>query len=94
VCEQHGFTVVTPLDATVRGSQVSVSAPEGAYGIVQALIARGVVGDFRAPDIARFGCVPLYTRYVDIWDAVQHLRAVLESGEWREPRFAERSAVT
>ena len=78
----------------MRGSQVSFAAPKGAYNMVQALIARGVIGDFRAPDIARFGCVPLYTRFVDIWDAVEHISAVLDSGEWREPRFAARLAVT
>jgi kynureninase len=94
VCAQHGLRVVTPLDPAVRGSQVSISAPDGAYNIVQALIARGVVGDFRAPDIARFGCVPMYIRYVDIWDAVDRLRTVLDSSEWQEPRFAARSAVT
>ena len=94
VCTEHGLRVVTPPEPSVRGSQVSFSAPEGAYNMVQALIARGVVGDFRAPDIARFGCMPLYTRFVDIWDAVGHIRAVLDSAEWREPRFAARSAVT
>jgi len=90
----HGLRIVTPAEPSVRGSQVSFSAPKGAYSMVQALIARGVIGDFRAPDIARFGCVPLYTRFVDIWDAVEHIRTVLDSGEWREPRFAARLAVT
>jgi kynureninase len=94
IAAAHGLRVVTPTEPSVRGSQVSFAAPEGAYNIVQALIARGVVGDFRAPDIARFGCVPLYTRFVDIWDAVEHIRAVLDTGEWREPRFAARAAVT
>ena len=94
VCADHDLRVVTPSEPSVRGSQVSFAAPEGSYYMVQALIARGVVGDFRAPDIARFGCVPLYTRFVDIWDAVEHIRAVLDSDEWREPRFAARSAVT
>jgi len=94
VCADHDLRVVTPSEPSVRGSQVSFAAPEGAYNMVQALIARGVIGDFRAPDIARFGCVPLYTRFVDIWDGVEHIRAVLDSGEWREPRFAARSAVT
>ena len=61
---------------------------------MQALIARGVIGDFRAPDILRFGFTPLYTRFTDVWDAVDRLRAVLVSGEWREPRFAVRTAVT
>ena len=61
---------------------------------MQALIARGVIGDFRAPDILRFGFTPLYTRFVDVWDAVDRLQQVLESGEWRDPRFAVRAAVT
>ena len=61
---------------------------------MQALIARGVIGDFRAPDLLRFGFTPLYTRFTDVWDAVDRLRAVLESGEWRERRFAVRAAVT
>ena len=92
--DAHGMHVVTPRDPARRGSQVSFGLPDGAYNIVQALLARGVVGDFRSPDIARFGCVPLYTRFVDLWDAVEHLREVLETGEWREQRFAERTAVT
>jgi kynureninase len=67
---------------------------EHGYPIMQALIARKVVGDFRAPDILRFGFTPLYVRYVDVWDAVDRLAAVMASGEWREPRFHEVSAVT
>ena len=59
-----------------------------------ALIARGVIGDFRAPDILRFGFTPLYTRFVDVWDAVSQLEEVMTSGEWREPRFNIRAAVT
>ena len=61
---------------------------------MQALIARNVIGDFRAPDTLRFGVTPLYTRFVDIWDAVEHLRDVLASGEWRGARFGQRAAVT
>ena len=64
------------------------------YAIVQALIERRVIGDFRAPDILRFGVAPLYTRFVDVWDAVDRLKDVLESGQWREPRFSVRAAVT
>ena len=84
------LTLVTPREAHQRGSQVSFAHPEGGYPIMQALQARGVIGDFRAPDILRFGFTPLYTRHVDVWDAVEHLHAVLKSGEWREARFHER----
>ena len=90
----HGFTLVTPRDADARGSQVSFAHTADGYAIMQALIARGVIGDFRAPDILRFGFTPLYTRFVDVWDAVERLSQVMTSGEWREPRFSVRAAVT
>jgi kynureninase len=61
---------------------------------MQALIARGVIGDFRAPDILRFGLAPLYTRYVDVWDAVAALAEVLDSRAWDRPEFHRRAAVT
>lgn len=90
-CE--GFGLACPTDARLRGSQVALTHEHG-YPIMQALIARKVVGDFRAPDVLRFGFTPLYVRYVDVWDAVDRLAAVMASGEWREPRFHEVSAVT
>jgi len=93
-CAGHGFTLVTPRDSAARGSQVSISVTADGYAIMQALIARGVIGDFRAPDILRFGFTPLYTRFADVWDAVERLRQVMTSGEWREPRFSVRAAVT
>jgi kynureninase len=93
-CAGHGFTLVTPRDPGARGSQVSFAHGADGYAIMQALIARGVIGDFRAPDILRFGFTPLYTRFVDVWDAVERLRQVMTGGEWREPRFSVRSAVT
>jgi len=93
-CAGHGFTLVTPRDSAARGSQVSISVTADGYAIMQALIARGVIGDFRAPDILRFGFTPLYTRFIDVWDAVERLRQVMTSGEWREPRFSVRAAVT
>ena len=86
--------LVTPLEDALRGSQVSFAHADIAYPVVQALIARGVVGDFRAPDLLRFGFTPLYTRYVDAWDAADHLRAVLETGEWQQPAFQQRRSVT
>ncbi|MEO8281568.1 MAG: kynureninase [Ideonella sp.] len=92
-CAGHGLTLKSPRDAAQRGSQVSF-AHEQAYPLMQALIARGVIGDFRAPDILRFGFTPLFTRFVDVWDAVEQLVEVLHSGEWREARFNQRAAVT
>ncbi|MEU0313331.1 kynureninase [Nocardioides sp. NPDC006273] len=93
-----GFVIESPPEDARRGSQVSLSlgSGEGAYAIVQALIERGVVGDFRAgsPDILRFGVTPLYTRYVDVWDAVDHLVSVMDNDEWRDERFWTRGAVT
>ena len=93
-CAGHGLSLVTPRDDAQRGSQASFARAEGGYPIMQALIARGVIGDFRAPDILRFGFTPLYTRFVDVWDAVEHLRQVLDSGEWQEARFNQKAAVT
>jgi kynureninase len=93
-CAGHGLTLASPRNGRDRGSQVSLAHPTHGYEIMQALIARRVIGDFRAPDILRFGFTPLYTRFTDVWDAVDRLRGVLESGEWREPRFAVRAPVT
>ena len=107
-CAGHGLGLATPRAAAARGSQVSLTrrdpqdtlGPSGAYAIVQALIARGVIGDFRRgdghrhPDILRFGFTPLYTRYIDVWHAVEHLRQVLDHGEWRQAQFQGGHAVT
>lgn len=93
-CAGHDLTLVTPREPDQRGSQVSFAHETAGYAIMQALIARGVIGDFRAPDILRFGLTPLYTRFVDVWDAVDRLEHVLASGEWREPRFSVRALVT
>jgi kynureninase len=93
-CAGHGLTLASPRDDAQRGSQVCFAHADAAYAVMQALIARNVIGDFRAPDILRFGFTPLYTRFVDVWDAVEQLQQVLDSGEWREPRFNQRTAVT
>lgn len=96
----HGLGIATPRVHSARGSQVSLTRREGAYQIVQALIARGVVGDYRAgngsttPDILRFGFTPLYLGFADVWRAAEHLQQVIERAEWREPRFEARRAVT
>jgi kynureninase len=96
----HPLTLASPEDPALRGSQVSLACPEGGYAVMQALIARDVIGDFRAgdgatePDLLRFGFTPLYTQYVDVFDAVTALSEVLTSGEWREARFNQKAAVT
>ena len=92
-CAGHDLTVITPRRPEERGSQVSLTHESG-YAIVQALIARGVIGDFRAPNILRFGFTPLYTRFVDAWDAVDRLVGVLDSGEWRKAEFNVPAMVT
>jgi kynureninase len=92
--ECPALRLVSPTDDAQRGSQVCFAHDEMAYAVVQALIGRGVIGDFRAPDVLRFGFTPLYLRHVDAWDAAEHLRQVLHTGEWREPRFQQRHAVT
>ena len=89
----HGLTLATPRAHHERGSQVALTHANG-WPIMQALIACGVVGDFRAPDILRFGFTPLYVGFEDVWGAVATLEAIMTSGLWREPRFAERKLVT
>jgi kynureninase len=88
-----GVEPVTPRDPARRGSQVSLRIPH-AYEVTQALIARGVVGDFRAPDLLRLGFTPLYLRYVDVWDTFAALESVLAEEAWRDPAYALRAAVT
>jgi kynureninase len=87
------FEIVTPREHDRRASQVALRHPES-YAIVQALIERGVIGDFRDPDISRFGFAPLYLRFVDVYDAVEQMVAVLEGEEHRAARFAVRNPVT
>ncbi|HEV2976618.1 MAG TPA: kynureninase [Casimicrobiaceae bacterium] len=92
-CAGLGLSLATPRDPARRGSQVSFAHEQG-YAVMQALIARGVVGDFRAPDLIRFGFSPLYIRHVDVWDAAETLRDVLVTGAWRRLEFQQRAAVT
>lgn len=88
-----GVEVVTPRESAHRGSHVSLRFGDG-YPVVQALIERGVIGDFRAPDLMRFGFTPLYVSHTDVWDAVSELETILRTEVWREPRFARRGEVT
>ncbi|MBX3586641.1 MAG: kynureninase [Ramlibacter sp.] len=105
-CAGHGLGLVTPRDPAERGSQVCLTRATGAYAIVQALIARQVIGDYRAgdppdtargkamPDILRFGFTPLYIGFEEVWHAVEHLKQVLDTGEWQRPEFNQKHAVT
>jgi kynureninase len=91
--QEPEFRLLTPRNPESRGSQVSIAHAHG-YAIMQALIERGVIGDFRAPDVLRFGLAPLYVRFVDVWDAVQTLRDVMRSEVWRDDRFQQQRKVT
>ena len=88
-----GLHLATSREAEQRGSQVSFAHPEG-YAVMQALIARGVIGDYRAPDLIRFGLTPLYLRYVDVFDAVTILTEILRHRQWDRVDFKRRAKVT
>ena len=92
-CGGLGLEPFGPADPQACGSQVSLRHPQG-YAVMQALIGRGVIGDFRAPDILRFGFAPLYVGHRDVWDAVEALRDVLATAAWDRPEFHRRAAVT
>jgi len=87
------FTLVTPKEASLRGSHISITHEEG-YAIMQALIAQNIIGDFRAPNVLRFGITPLYMRYLDIWDLVQALVDVMTFEKWNNEAFKKVQAVT
>ena len=107
-CEGFGLGLATPRDHAQRGSQVCLTREHaaggalgsGAFAIMQALIARGVIGDYRAgdggvhKDILRFGLTPLYIGFEDVWNAVEHLRQVLATAEWQKPEFNQKQSVT
>jgi kynureninase len=92
-CAPHGLALASPRDPAARGSQVALTHPEG-YAVVQALIARGVIGDFRMPDILRFGFAPLYLRHADVVRAARTLQQVLATRAWDNARYRARAAVT
>jgi kynureninase len=105
-CAGYGLTLVTPREHTQRGSHVSFHRSQGGYAIMQALIARGVIGDFRAGDpsapagsadgldILRFGFTPLYVGFADVWQAVAHLHQVLYTQAWQRAEFHQQHTVT
>jgi kynureninase len=107
-CQGYGLALATPRPHAQRGSQVCLTRDHqaggplgsGAYAIMQALIARGVVGDYRGgdnakhKDILRFGLTPLYIGFEDVWNAVEHLREVLSTQEWKSPAFQVKQVVT
>jgi len=88
-----GLDIVTPRQPSLRGSQVGISFDKG-YAVVQAMIERGVIGDFRAPDLMRFGFAPLYVRFQDVWDAAEILAGCINSEVWRDSRFNRQLDVT
>ena len=89
----HGFELASPRDSAQRGSQICLSHAK-AWPICQALIAQGVIGDFRAPDILRFGFTPLYLGYAEVWDAVALLKKMMQEHGWNRPEFHQRAKVT
>ena len=92
-CAEFGFELITPLDHHDRGSHVSYRHAHG-YEIIQALIARGVIGDYREPEVLRFGVTPLYRGFEDIWQAVTQLKAIMLHNEWKNESYLVRAAVT
>jgi kynureninase len=105
-CTDVGVALATPRTHAVRGSHVSLYVARGGYAIMQALIERGVIGDFRAgdpgatagsadgKDILRFGFTPLYLGFADVWHAVEHLHQVMATGEWQRPEYDRKQTVT
>jgi kynureninase len=92
-CGEYGVILQSPTDPEKRGSQVALHCLNG-FAVIQALIARKIIADFRAPGIMRFGFAPLYLRYTDVWDAAEALTDVLKTEEWREERFQQKHEVT
>ena len=92
-CAAHNLVLITPREHARRGSHVSFEHPQG-YAVIQALIARGVIGDYREPRIMRFGFTPLYTSFTEVWDAVEILGEILDNNTWDQPQFKVRNSVT
>ena len=92
-CDKHGLKLAGPRDMMHRGSHVSFECPEG-YAVMQAMISSKIIGDFRAPNIIRFGFAPLYNSYVDVWNAAAALADILDRRLWDMAEFKAKKAVT
>jgi kynureninase len=92
-CVGQGFEIVSPRDPTLRASHVAVAHEHG-YEIMQALIAQGILGDFRAPSLMRFGLAPLYQRFQEVDRCVEALADIMRTGAWQDERFRARTFVT
>jgi kynureninase len=92
-CGKHGIKLFGSRDFSKRGSHVCLEHDES-YAVMQALISRKVIGDFRAPNLMRFGFAPLYVSFADVFDAVEILADVLDNRLWDDPKFKAKNAVT
>ena len=92
-CTEFGFTLFSPKNSEQRGSQISF-LHENAYSIIQALISHGIIGDYREPNVMRFGISPLYMRFEDVWNAITCLREIMQTGEWQSEKFKKKNYVT
>jgi kynureninase len=92
-CQPFGFACVSPRAHESRASHLSFAHPHG-YAIMQALIARNVIGDFRQPNLLRFGFTPLYTRFMDVWNAVMIIRDVMQNEEFKAAQYQTKNWVT
>jgi len=92
-CTEFGFTLFSPKNSEQRGSQISF-LHENAYSIIQALISHGIIGDYREPNVMRFGISPLYMRFEDVWNAITCLREIMQTGEWQSEKFKNKNYVT
>ena len=92
-CSEFGFTLFSPKNSEQRGSQISF-LHENAYSIIQALISHGIIGDYREPNVMRFGISPLYMRFEDVWNAITCLREIMQTGQWQSEKFKNKNYVT
>ena len=92
-CTEFGFMLFSPKNSDQRGSQISF-LHENAYSIIQALISHGIIGDYREPNVMRFGISPLYMRFEDVWNAITCLREIMQTGEWQSEKFKNKNYVT